>query len=263
MSGYLEMADGAVVPVKDGLVLGRVSACDVVIADNKASRRHARLIADAGVVEVEDMGSSNGTLLNGKTVDRRMLRDGDRIEIGKTVIVYREGAAPSSGARATSGEDLFDDDDDLLGGGGDPSPAPPADAGGGLFDDDDDDLLSGAPPEPPPEPAPPPPPPSPTADVVEFEDEVVEVQKASPPPRAEPSVEVRVAPQAPTSKDGQAGGAAEPRPGRILQYSKKSGGSGVMGDDLAQMSGGTRAAIVLVVLGVGAGVVYGIMIAMS
>ena len=94
MSGYLEMADGAMVDVRNGLVLGRVSACDVVVADAKASRRHAQLIVEAGVVEVEDLGSSNGTMLNGKPVDRRMLRDGDRIEIGKTVIVYREGDLP-------------------------------------------------------------------------------------------------------------------------------------------------------------------------
>ena len=120
MSGYLELADGAVVPVRDGLVLGRVAACDVVVADSKASRRHARLIAEAGVVEIEDMGSSNGTLLNGKPVDRRMLRDGDRVEIGQTVIVFREGALPGRSAaapsRAAAGAALLDDDDDGTGG---------------------------------------------------------------------------------------------------------------------------------------------------
>ena len=43
------------------------------------------MIVEAGVVEVEDLGSSNGTMLNGKPVDRRMLRDGDRIQFGKDV----------------------------------------------------------------------------------------------------------------------------------------------------------------------------------
>lgn len=260
MSGYLELADGAIVPVKDGLVLGRVSACDVVVADSKASRRHARLISEAGVVEIEDMGSSNGTLLNSKPVDRRMLRDGDRIEIGKTVITYREGSAPSQSPPSTGG-DLFEDDDDLLGGDAvAPPPSPKADAG--LLDDEDDDLLSAAPPAPAPAaPASPPPAPPPPADVVEFEDEVVEVQKA-PPPRAEPQVEVRAAPRSPSPQGGRSGSEVEPSSGRILQYSKKQGGSGVLGDDLGQMSGGKRAALVLLVVAVGVGVVYGIMSAM-
>ena len=59
MSGYLELSDGQAVSVRDGLLLGRVAACDVVIADAKASRRHARLISESGVVEIEDLESSN------------------------------------------------------------------------------------------------------------------------------------------------------------------------------------------------------------
>ena len=50
MSGYLELADGSIVGVRDGLVLGRVAACDVVVDDKKASRRHARLISGIGSV---------------------------------------------------------------------------------------------------------------------------------------------------------------------------------------------------------------------
>jgi hypothetical protein len=61
--------------VHDGFVIGRVAGCDLVIDDTKASRRHARLVVDAGVVEVEDLESSNGTLLNEKPVTRRVLRE--------------------------------------------------------------------------------------------------------------------------------------------------------------------------------------------
>jgi hypothetical protein len=46
-------------------------------------------------VEIEDLGSSNGTLLNDKMVKRRMLRDGDVVQIGTTRITYREGVAQS------------------------------------------------------------------------------------------------------------------------------------------------------------------------
>lgn len=283
MSGYLELADGALVGVRDGLVLGRVAACDVVVADTKASRRHARLIAESGVVEIEDMNSSNGTLLNGKPVDRRMLRDGDRIEIGKTVIVYREGQLPGrSKPSAAPAADPFADDDDLLGGedlgsapAAAPAPAPtPAKADsddllGGDDDDllggDDEDLLGDAPASAA----------APAADVVEFEDEVVEVQKAPPPKpkpaptprRDDPLVEVRATPRESKQGGGAAKGAAaddvQPSSGRILQYSKKKGGGGVLGDDLGQMSGGSRLLIVLLVVAVGGGIAYAIMNAMS
>ena len=260
MSGYLELADGAVVPVRDGLVLGRVAACDVVVADSKASRRHARLIAEAGVVEIEDMGSSNGTLLNGKPVDRRMLRDGDRVEIGQTVIVFREGALPGRSAaapsRAAAGAALLDDDDDDLFSSAAPSGAAPS-ASSTVEDvpgDDDELLVPGAPSAPPP-----PPPPPAAADVVEFEDEVVAVQKA-PPPRSEPAVEVR-----PAGRSASGAGAADPvqaSSGRVLQYSKKKGGSGLLGDDLGQMSGGKKWLLVLLAVAAGGGVVYAIMTAM-
>ena len=63
------------------------------------------------------MGSSNGTLLNGKSITRRMIRDGDQVAIGKTVITYREGPMPGSRAsRKSSGgsASIFDDDDDLF-----------------------------------------------------------------------------------------------------------------------------------------------------
>ncbi len=93
MVGYLQLPDGREVDVANGLVLGRQSSCTVVVEDHKVSRRHAQLIVAGPVVEIEDLGSSNGTLLNDKTVKRRMLRDGDVVQIGTTRITYREGTA--------------------------------------------------------------------------------------------------------------------------------------------------------------------------
>src|SRR5689334_5341670 len=87
---FLSLANGTRVPLKNGFVLGRVAGCDLVIDDTKASRRHARIIIENDVVEIEDMDSSNGTLLNDKPVTRRLLRDGDRVQIGKTVIVFHD-----------------------------------------------------------------------------------------------------------------------------------------------------------------------------
>ncbi len=257
MSGYLELADGEVIAVRDGLLLGRVASCDVVIADTKASRRHARVIVESGVVEIEDMGSSNGTLLNGKPVERRMLRDGDRVEIGKTVVTYREGALPGrsrpAAAAAPVRDDLFDDDD-LLGDGAPaddvavraaPAATPAAPGPGvGADDGDDDELLTTSP--------------ALAGDFVEFEDEVVEVAKAPPPRREEPLVQAR----APSRGQAKATDDVQPSSGRILQYSKKAGGSGVLGDDLGQMSGGKRALLVLLVVAFGGGIVYAVMTAL-
>lgn len=262
MSGHLELPDGQTVGVRDGLLLGRVSACDVVVADAKASRRHARLIAESGVVEIEDLESSNGTLLNGKLVDRRMLRDGDRIEIGKTVIVYREGPLPEPTSRAplpaaASSEELFGDDDDLLGGAPAAPAAPPAQAAADDLLDDGDDLFADPSPSASSAPAAP-------ADVVEFEDEVVEVQKAPAPRRDAPAVEVRPGQRASDQPSGGgSSGSASAGAGRVLQYSQKKGGGGLLGDDLGQMSGGKRWLVFALAIAAGCGVVYGIMQAMS
>lgn len=328
MSGYLELPDGGFLGVKDGLVFGRVAACDIVVNDTKASRRHARLIVDAGVVEIEDMDSSNGTLLNGKPVTRRMIRDGDEVKIGKTVIKYREGPLPGSRAsRKSSGgsASIFEDDDDLFADSASsaapakptpppaapPSPAappkpaapprpatpptpaaapkpaaapptPPAapkpapSSSDDLFDDDDD-LFGDSSSAPEPVKAPPPSNPAPSnpaaSNVVEFEDEVVEVERAAPPPKpaplpsrsADPVVEVRATRQEPVAgkKPAADGGEVSGVSGRILQYSKKSSGKNPLGDDLGQMSGGMRLLIVIAVIAVGGGIVYGIMTAMQ
>ena len=280
MSGYLELADGAFIGVRDGLVLGRVSACDVVVNDTKASRRHARLIIEAGVVEIEDMNSSNGTLLNGKPVDRRMIRDGDEVRIGKTVIIYREGALPGakSTTRSTSGASvIFDDDDDLFGDSpssaptiaaeprqNTPAPKAPMPKPAPRASDDllgDDDLFT-----------PPPAKPAPT-NVVEFEDEVVEVQQAPAPTRREPEpvrrvqepvIEVRKSqPAAPGTAKPAAGDDVIGSSQRVLQYSKKASGNNPLGDDVGQMSGGMRLLAVVGVLAIGGGIVYGIVTAMG
>lgn len=96
MTGYLEFDDGRRVALRDDrreMLLGRVATCDIQIDDTKASRKHARLIYEGAVLEIEDLGSSNGTLLNDKPIQRKMVRDGDVIRIGKTQMTFVESAA--------------------------------------------------------------------------------------------------------------------------------------------------------------------------
>ena len=69
-------------------VLGRSRDCDVRIADGNISRRHAEIRHEDDAWWVVDLGSTNGTLVNGKRAARERLRDGDRITIGSTEIVF-------------------------------------------------------------------------------------------------------------------------------------------------------------------------------
>jgi transcriptional regulator of acetoin/glycerol metabolism len=67
------------------------------VADAAASEQHARLTRVHGAWIVEDQGSKNGTLVNGRTVSRATLVDGDVVEIGGTLVVFRDGAVPVAG----------------------------------------------------------------------------------------------------------------------------------------------------------------------
>ena len=79
----------AVPLLKEALTIGRLPDCDVTLKDKGASRRHAQIRTVDGVSTLTDLGSTNGTRLNGQTVQSRQLEDGDRITIGATVLEYR------------------------------------------------------------------------------------------------------------------------------------------------------------------------------
>jgi len=71
------------------LVVGRSPGCDLVLEDGRVSRRHARFDCVAGQCFVEDLGSRNGTLLNGTPVaGRTALVPGDRVAVGETLFGF-------------------------------------------------------------------------------------------------------------------------------------------------------------------------------
>ena len=70
------------------VVLGRVAASGLPIADRKMSREHCRLSQHLGAWQITDLGSSNGTRVNGVAVQKRLLEHGDRIEVGLTKIRF-------------------------------------------------------------------------------------------------------------------------------------------------------------------------------
>ncbi|MCB9763642.1 MAG: GGDEF domain-containing protein [Alphaproteobacteria bacterium] len=65
------------------LVIGREETCGLVLTDASVSRNHAAVTCDEqGEVTVQDLGSTNGTAVNGRPVSRALLRPGDHLEIG-------------------------------------------------------------------------------------------------------------------------------------------------------------------------------------
>jgi FHA domain len=82
---------GAVFAVNGSMTIGRSPRTDVQIDDRFASARHARVIEQGGLYYLEDMGSTNGTYLNGRRVSAvELLRPEDRFRIGDTEFRYQQ-----------------------------------------------------------------------------------------------------------------------------------------------------------------------------
>jgi hypothetical protein len=70
-------------------VIGRAAECDVRLDDPGVSRRHAELRYAEGSVELVDLGSTNGVSVNGTPSGRATLRDGDRIDVASSTLIFR------------------------------------------------------------------------------------------------------------------------------------------------------------------------------
>ena len=73
---------------EERVVIGRLAECDITIDDPRVSRRHAEVRPDYGAHRLVDLGSMNGTTVNGVTVSEHTLAEGDTIGVGSTVIRY-------------------------------------------------------------------------------------------------------------------------------------------------------------------------------
>ena len=78
--------------------IGRAPECELVLRDSRVSRRHARLAPRDGVLVLTDLGSTNGTRVNGHRVSEVVLGAGDRILVGETTLTI-ERANAETGAR--------------------------------------------------------------------------------------------------------------------------------------------------------------------
>ena len=86
---WLVMPDGRRVGIADDIVtIGRLPECAIVLTDPNASRRHAQIRRDGDTVVLVDLGSTNGTKVNGTRVREQRLTDGDTITIGTTTMRF-------------------------------------------------------------------------------------------------------------------------------------------------------------------------------
>ena len=81
-------APGRKIAIGDGLIVGRAADCGLTIQDTAASRRHMEIYKVKDKLHFRDMGSTNGTLVNGAPMIDGPLQPGDRIQIGETILRF-------------------------------------------------------------------------------------------------------------------------------------------------------------------------------
>ncbi|HEY8086797.1 MAG TPA: DUF4388 domain-containing protein, partial [Polyangiaceae bacterium] len=99
ISGKYQGGEFPIVPEKQILV-GRSSDLDMVLVEDMVSRKHARIAMQAEQIWIEDLGSTNGTFVNGEKIKRARLKEGDRVLIGTSILKLIAGDAPRDGMDA-------------------------------------------------------------------------------------------------------------------------------------------------------------------
>jgi hypothetical protein len=85
-------------PPNSEIIVGRSSDLDMVLVEDMVSRKHAKIAVEAEQVTIQDLGSTNGTFVNGERIKRATLNDGDRVLIGTSIIKLVTSDAPLSAA---------------------------------------------------------------------------------------------------------------------------------------------------------------------
>jgi pSer/pThr/pTyr-binding forkhead associated (FHA) protein len=99
----LVLPDGRAVPLAGRMRLGRAGHNDIVLDDSFAAREHAEIEVARDQVLLRDLGSGNGTFVNEVQItDPQLLRDGDRIRIGQTSLVFHQIQAMAAATEDTA-----------------------------------------------------------------------------------------------------------------------------------------------------------------
>src|SRR4051794_26501967 len=76
--------------------LGRSPSCEIPLEDGRVSRRHAKIFLKDSETRIVDLGSRNGTVVNGEKIDgEAILLPGDRVQVGETTVYYEPPAKVS------------------------------------------------------------------------------------------------------------------------------------------------------------------------
>lgn len=89
----------------ESVLIGRSRACRLRVTDGDASRRHAEILSRGDRFAIRDLGSTNGTFVNGQRVDERLLEPGDTIRIGSRTITFCQVGVTGAADDTARGED--------------------------------------------------------------------------------------------------------------------------------------------------------------
>jgi predicted component of type VI protein secretion system len=91
---------GAIFPLEgDQLIIGRDAVHAIAINDAEVSRKHARMTFQGGKYVIEDLGSTNGTFVNGQRLTTAtVLKPGDVVSLGEQIVLMYEGLSSDAGA---------------------------------------------------------------------------------------------------------------------------------------------------------------------
>lgn len=73
-------------PAEKEIVIGRGGELDIVLVEDMVSRKHAKITTQQGKIVIQDLGSTNGTFVNGEKIKRARLKEGDRVLIGTSIL---------------------------------------------------------------------------------------------------------------------------------------------------------------------------------
>jgi pSer/pThr/pTyr-binding forkhead associated (FHA) protein len=93
ISGKYQGGEFPIAPDKQ-ILIGRSSDLDMVLVEDMVSRKHARISTQADQIWIEDLGSTNGTFVNGEKIKRARLKEGDRLLIGTSILKLMASDAP-------------------------------------------------------------------------------------------------------------------------------------------------------------------------
>src|SRR5580698_7809957 len=82
------------------ILVGRSSDLDMVLVEDMVSRKHARIAMQGEQIWIEDLGSTNGTFVNGEKIKRARLKEGDRVLIGTSILKVIAGDGLKDGGDA-------------------------------------------------------------------------------------------------------------------------------------------------------------------